>query len=185
MGLAEELYKDMPNAEGFGAGKYFDDGRYDLRVKSIKCITSRNASNGNAGKHFFTVEFEVLSSSNPGVEVGESRSWQVKIEGNTYAFSDIKNFIFALCLDTDPKDAPPPKKNPELHAMATNIAMALSDEEFAAKADDVTQAFVADVVGMPVKLEAFKKATLAKPGKPAGVFTLHQWSPATAAPAAA
>jgi hypothetical protein len=183
MGLAEQMFSGMDTAEGFGAGQYFEEGRFDLVVKSIKCVTSRRPE--NAGKHFFTAEFEVVhhdpAGAGPAVPAGASRTYQVKIEGNTYAFADIKNFVFALCLGTDPKSAPTPKQDPELHKDATAIAMALVDEEYAARIQverPEIAAIVAEVPGMPVKLEAFKKATRPKPGQSTGgTFTIHQWSP--------
>jgi hypothetical protein len=170
------MFAGMDTAEGFGAGQYFEEGRFDLVVKSIKCVTSRRPE--NAGKHFFTAEFEVISSSNPEVAPGASRTYQVKIEGNTYAFADIKNFVFALT-GTDPKNAPTPKQDPELHKFATAIAMALVDEEYAAKVAPEVREMVAEIAGLPVKLETFKKPTRPKPGQATGgLFTIHQWSPA-------
>lgn len=184
MSLIEAMFAGMENAEGFGTGQYFDEGRFLVRPKAIKLVTSRRPE--NAGKHFFTVEFEVLESSNPAVEIGATRSYQVKIEGNQYAFADVKGFIAAL-IGLDPKNLPSPQKDPRTHDLLKKITIALCDEEYAKAlpaADAEAAAILGELAGVPVKLEAFKKATRPKaPGLPGGVFTVHTWAPAEAAPA--
>jgi len=180
-----QLFEGMEKAEGYGTGKYFEEGKYLVRVKSLKVVKSKNPA--TLGFPFFIAETEVLKSNNPEVTPGVSRTYNVKIQGNQYAFADLKNFIFALALDIDPK-SPPPLGDPA-HALATKIVSGAVDPEYLAKLR-TTDSGVAEIVdalpGLCVNLEAFKKATRAKPGQTqGGFFTIHNWSPATEAETAA
>jgi hypothetical protein len=177
MGNIDAMFAGMETAEGFGTGQYFDDGNFHIIVRSLKLVTSRNPK--TVGQHYFTVECEVTKSSNTSIAVGSKRTYQVKIEGNIYAFADIKNFVFAM-LGDNPEKVLPPAKDPAAHKQATAIVKALCDEEYLAKLkasqskeDQDTIELVESLVDVPLRLEAFKKANTTKPGN----FTVHKWAP--------
>src|SRR5580700_3970251 len=67
----EELRAAMRDAQVFGKGQYFKEGRYQLEV--LKLFYKRTVIDGSAKEHIIC-EFKVLASSNPAVEVGSTRS---------------------------------------------------------------------------------------------------------------
>lgn len=172
----ESAFANMDRASLNGSGQYFEEGRFLLRLKAAK------GNNGYKGPCFIA-EFEVLDSSNPECAVGATRSFVVKLRDNDYAMGDIKALVFALALDTDPKAAGSYEKNPELHKLAAEITKAICDDNYAKKIEGTKAGMIAkELVGCTVKLETFKKPTRPKPGQTSGgVFTVHNWSPDTAA----
>lgn len=175
MSNIEQMFAGMDKAAMFGSGQYFSEGNYRVATKSLK------VNNGFKGLCFIA-EFEVLESTSAKDPIGATRSWVVKMGAtNKNAFSDIKSLIFALT-GVDPKKAGQPEENPQLHSQAAELVKAACDADYAKKIGLEPDA----LVGIELKLQAFGKATRPSAEKPqGGIFTVHNWSPADAAPEAA
>lgn len=178
------MFDGMDQAKTFGSGQYFGEGKFLLRVKSVKV---NKGFKGDA----FIAEFDVLQSEQSPDASGKMhdppgaiRSWVVKLQnqnGKGNAFSDIKCFAFALT-GIDPKAAGQPEENPKLHQEAAQVVKVAVDPEYAKSLGMSSDIFVGRLVGLQ---------THAKPTKPTvqnpqgGVFTVHNYFPVSQeAPAA-
>lgn len=169
MSNIDALFDGMPDADLNNKGNYMGPGRFLVETKAIKYKDSKHR-----GKSYI-IEFTVVESTNPAHEPGSSGSWVIKLD-KPQAWGDIKAFMMALAMDIDPKTAKTPKQDPELHAKATELAKAAISAEHAQKLG-AEEDFL---LGLPVRLET----TMTKTQK-GGDFTIHAWSPASKAFAAA
>lgn len=164
----DDLLDQMDKATINDKGEYFAKGLYRLNVDSLEF------RNGHKGLSFIA-KFKVVESNN-NTDVGVTRSWIVKLdkkENKAQAMGDIKAFVFAL-RGLNPRSAPSPEKDPNLHAGAVKLFKAAVDETFA-KDNNIPHKWA---IGKPINLEATTVATKPKtPGGPAGEFTRHSWSP--------
>ena len=165
---AEQAFYGMEKVQLFGSGQYFSEGDFLVKTRNLKL------NSGYKGTCFIA-EFEVVESSNTADPVGSTRSWVVMMgPKNKNAMSDIKALFFALS-GTDPKKVGAPEEDPALHSQAAEMAKAACDSAYAKKVGIAAGTFE----GLPVKLQAFAKATRPTPDKPqGGTFTVHSWSPA-------
>jgi hypothetical protein len=171
----DQLFEGMTTSVSSNRSDFFLDGRYLLETKSFEY-----RPNGHKGTSFIA-QFKVLSSDNPAVPVGSTRSWVVKLDGpkdqRERAMGDIKNLFFSL-LGKVPSSVPKPEVDMAPHIEAVHLFKCSIDENYAAaKGEGVTGA---DMLGIRVELEATLVDTRPKtPGGPVGKFTRHSWSPAS------
>lgn len=155
----EALKAQMRAAQVFGKGQYFEKGQYTLEVD--KLFYKRTLVEGVA-KENIICEFKVLSSSNPTVETGETRSTVFAFHHKGW-LPRFKALLIALA-GVDPDGRVPP----ETESLVMDLYVALrSDEE--RKRMKLPENFLK---GRRVRAEAF-------PGKSQrGVdVTNMKWSP--------
>lgn len=170
------MFDGMDKAQVFGSGQFFKEGKFLLRVKSIKV---NKGFKGNA----FIAEFDVLQSEQqPGADgkqadpPGSIRSWVVKLDnanGKGNPFSDIKCFAFALT-GHDPKKAGQPEENPKLHAEATQVVKVAVDAEYAKSLGLSSDIFTGQLVGLQTHMKPTKPSVQNPQG---GLFTVHNYFP--------
>ena len=161
----DEMFAGMANAAPPGRGTYInDDGTY--RVEVVKAF----GKSGFRGKSFI-VEFKVLTSSNPNVPVGCTRSWTVKWD-KIQNHADLKAFALAA---TGIEAVATSKRDADITAtyMVYAAAGQLVAGDAAIKAKELLGDDGPPFDGFQVMLDTEKTRTQA-----GGDFTRHKWSSA-------
>lgn len=173
----DALFAGMAQKEIFGKGQYFEAGIFEVKLKTF--TVKPDGFNGAS----FISEFEVITSSNPEVQPGVTRSF-VMLFSNKYIMADVSQLVMAL-MGFDPSK-PENQKNPALRELVAKYTRA-SLGSVAAKAELAQmEATFADgqFIGQHLKLECVKVPTRPSVKNPeGGQFTAHRWSPKLVAPA--
>lgn len=81
------IFDGLNDAKPSAGGVYFEPGTYTVEVLECKAGTTRKKVK------FFAVDCKILESSNPNRPAGTSASWFVKIEEDTPALANIREFL--------------------------------------------------------------------------------------------
>mgnify|MGYP003657629459 CR=1 FL=1 len=83
-----------------GETVWIKPGKYDLEIVRVK---DGKADQGE-GRPYFVADFEVVTSTNPDIEVGDQISWMTtRGKFKQYFLQDVKNFI-AAATESHPND---------------------------------------------------------------------------------
>jgi len=92
MSVYEGIEEVASQRRSQGDTVWIPPGKFELEIVRVK---DGKADQGE-GRPYFVADFEVISSSNPNVEVGDQISWMTtKGKFKQYFLQDVKNFIAA------------------------------------------------------------------------------------------
>lgn len=164
----DKLFTGMATADIYGSGSYFEDGIHVVQLKDFFC------KEGFKGKTLIA-EFAVVSSSNPDIAEGSTRSYVLKLD-SPYLLPNTTKLVMALLGYENTKDN---LSNGAIRKECELVSRAVLGSDTARA--ELGAAFSADMLkGVKVKVECTKKQTKPSLKAPAGgVYTDHAWSPMT------